>query len=156
MAMQLPEQVTNLSPEAFEAWGQYGQWLTERFGDPSVNSVGHLVVAPTTTRRAFMLGVEDSDCGVVADLHSPFLVQVPSDPQLIEIVAMNANLASFGAVRLVPEDESGAFHSLEVRHQMHAAMLTKDWLYFYVELITRVSGDLLTMLQPAFGGLPCA
>lgn len=154
--MQLPEQVTNLSPEAFETWGRYGQWLTERYGDPNVNSVGHLVVPPTHTRRPFMLGVDDSDCGVVADLHSPFLVQVPSDPQMIEIVAMNANLASFGAVRLVPEDDSGLFHSLEVRHQMHAAMLTQEWLYFYVDLITRTSQELLTMLQPAFGGMVCA
>jgi hypothetical protein len=149
---QLPEEVTRLGQEGMDAWSRFGEWLSARFGDVRVNSVGHLVVPSTDRRQAFMLGVDDSDHGVVADLHSPFLVQIPGNAQMIEVVAMNTNLATLGSVRLVPEDQTGAFYSLELRHQVHAAMLSQEWLYFYADLIPRLSGELVAMLQPAFGG----
>lgn len=150
--MSHPEQLTRLSPEAFEAWGRFGSLLSSRYGDPRVNSVGHLVVPPTSSRLAFMLGVEDSDHGIIADLHTPFLVQVPRDPQMIEIIAMNTDLASLGAVRIIPDDDTGSSFSLELRHQVHAALLTDEWLYFYADLIPQISGGLLNRLQPAIGG----
>lgn len=149
---QLPEEVARLGQEGFEAWSRFGEWLSARFGDVRVNSVGHLVVPSSDRRQAFMLGVDDTDHGIVADLHSPFLVQVPGDSQMIELVAMNTGLATFGSVRVVPEDQTGSFYALELRHQVHAAMLTQDWLYSYAELIPRLSGELVEMLQPAFGG----
>jgi hypothetical protein len=99
-----------------------------------------------------MLGVDDTDHGIVADLHSPFLVQVPGDAQMIELVAMNTGLATFGSVRVVPEDQSGSFYALELRHQVHAAMLTQEWLCSYADLIPRLSGELVEMIQPVFGG----
>ncbi|MGH9043807.1 MAG: hypothetical protein ACRDVP_03025 [Acidimicrobiales bacterium] len=149
---QLPEEVTRLGQEAFEAWSRFGEWLSARFGDVRVNSVGHLVVPSTDRRQAFMLGVDDTDHGIVADLHSPFLMQVPGDAQMIEVVAMNTGLATLGSVRLVPEEQTGTLYSLELRHQVHAAMLTQEWLHFYADLIPRLSGELVAMLQPAFGG----
>ena len=150
---QLPDEVTQLSPEAFEAWSRFGEWLTERFGSVRVNSVGHLVV-PRSGTPPFMLGVDESDHGIVADLHCPFLLQVPRDPQLIEIVAMNTNLSTLGSVRIVPEGQADFSFSLELRHQIHAALLTQEWLYSYASLIPRLSGEIFAMLQPAFGGVP--
>lgn len=116
---QLPEQVACLSAEAYEAWRRFGEWLSARYGEIRVNSVGHLVVPSTENRPAFMLGVGDTEHGALADLHSPFLVQVPGDPQMIELVGMNVNLASLGAVRIIPEDQDGSRYALELRHQVH-------------------------------------
>jgi hypothetical protein len=149
-----PAQVARLSQDAFDTWGRFGQWLTARHGELRVNSVGHLVVPSTDTRLPFMLGVDDTEHGVVADLHSPFLVHVPAQPTMLEIVAMNSDLTSLGAVRAVNEDEAASSYSLELRHQVHAAILTQEWLLFYADLIPRLGGDLLAMLQPAIGGSP--
>jgi len=71
---------------------------------------------------------------------------------MIEIIAMNTDLASLGAVRIIPDDDTGSSFSLELRHQVHAALLTDEWLYFYADLIPQISGGLLNRLQPAIGG----
>jgi hypothetical protein len=150
--MQLPDEVARLGRDGFEAWSRFGEWLSARFEDVRVNSVGHIVVPSTDRRQAFLLGVDDTNHGIVADLHSPFLVQVPGNAQMIEVVAMNTNLATLGSVRVVPEDQSGSLYSLELRHQVHAAMLTQEWLYSYADLIPLLSEALVSLFQPAFGG----
>lgn len=72
---------------------------------------------------------------------------------MIEIVAMNESLVSLGAVRIVPDDELGERFSLELRHQVHAALLTQDWTLVYAELLPRLSNGLVDVLRPAIGGL---
>ncbi len=139
--------------EAQQRWQMYGEWLSARFPDIRVNSVGHLVV-PVESRPPFLLGVESTLHGLVVDLHCPFLKQVPGTPQLHELVALNIGLCPFGSVRVVPEDEAGATHALELRHQVHAKLLDQDWLFYYADTMPAISERLVDSLRPAFGGLP--
>jgi len=151
--MLLAPELAELGHEAIQTSSRIGEWLRARFGDVRLNSVGHFVVPPRDTREPFMVGVDDTDHGTVVDLHSPFLLQVPGSREMAEIVAMNVKLTTLGSVRLVPEDEAGSFYSLELRHQVHALMLTQQWLYLYADLLPRLSTELAATLQPALGGV---
>lgn len=150
--LQGANQLSRLSAGAFDLWGQFGRWLGARYGDPRVNSVGHIVVPGAVDGLAFMVGVDETDHGVVVDLHTPFLIHVARTPDMLEIVAMNSGLASLGAVHVFPEDPDGLSFGLELRHQVHASLLTETGLCFYAELLPRLSSDLFNRLQPAFGG----
>ncbi len=131
----------------------YGEKLVGRFPNLRINSVGNLVV-PVDSRPPFLLGVESTLFGLIVDLHCPFLKQVPGRPLLHELVAMNINLCPFGSVRVVPEDQGGSTYALELRHQVHAQLLTQDWLFYYADAIPRIGSNLIDTLRPALGGVP--
>ena len=142
--------------ELLGLWQRCGEWLSQRFEVVRVNSRNHLVV-PGLGNTAFMLGFDRTNYGVIADLHVPFLVRVPDNPQLFEVVAMNqftravVGFDVIGSVRTVP-DEQGS--SLELRQCLPADGLTQALLDWYVDCMTSIANRLHDVLRPAFGGVP--
>jgi hypothetical protein len=144
-------------PELTEHWQRCGEWLSARFESVRVNSRNHLVV-PGLGRTVFMLGFDRTSHGVIADLHLPFLVQVPEDAQLLEMVALNRFTAEvigidvFGSVRIVPEEPGSC--SLELQHSVPAAHLDQRSLNWHLETLVASANGLYETLRPAFGGNP--
>jgi hypothetical protein len=101
-----------------------------------------------------MLGVVEEPHGLVVDFHSPFLRQVPREHNLIEIVAMNHLLSPLGCVRLIPEGDDDDSFALELRHQVHAALLSDEWVLYYANLLPELGSGLIEQLRSAFGGIP--
>lgn len=145
---------TGSNDDAQPYWLVWGEWLAARFSNIRVNSVGHLVVL-VDSLPPFMVGAASTSFGVIADLHCPFLEQVPGQREALEIVALNpAGIIPFGSLRVIPEGQDGAAYSVELRHQVHATMLNKQWLLYYADALPNISSSLIRELQPAVGGTP--
>ena len=141
-------------PDALACRNSYGDTLVAHFPLVRVHSSGRLTV-PVAGVPPFMIGVEPTIHGLVVDLSCPFLEQIQRKPPMFEGVAMNPrSLAAFGSIRVLPEDEAGTSWGLELRHQVHAKMLTNDWLLFYADVLPKVSRELTKSLGSMFGGVP--